>query len=118
MEKYGEAPEPKPLEPIMSILMPPSYFNEDLITKEFANLAYDLWNKDTKLTAIDLPLSACCFTIAEIENLMNVKRSWHTIHNDFIHNLDWGMSVAMLSGNYTSLDLQHFFTKMEQHKDP
>eukprot|EP00957_Ditylum_brightwellii_P036872 2792367-Ditylum_brightwellii.AAC.2 len=48
---------------------------------------------------------------------MNVKRLGHTIHSDFIHNLDWGISVAMISGNCTSLDSQHFFTEMERHKD-
>eukprot|EP00957_Ditylum_brightwellii_P080225 6101764-Ditylum_brightwellii.AAC.1 len=38
---------------------------------------------------------------------MNVKQSGHATHNNFIHNLDWGTSVAMISGNCTSLDLQH-----------
>eukprot|EP00957_Ditylum_brightwellii_P192781 14678864-Ditylum_brightwellii.AAC.1 len=49
---------------------------------------------------------------------MNTKQSGHSIHDNFIHNLDWGASVAMLSGNCTSLDSQHFFTKMKQHEDP
>eukprot|EP00957_Ditylum_brightwellii_P042017 3181338-Ditylum_brightwellii.AAC.1 len=94
------------------------YFNNKFITNKTVNLAYDLWDADTKLAAINLPSSTCCFTVDKIGNHMNVKQSGHATHNNFIHNLDWGTSMAMISGNYTYFDLQCFFTEMERHDDP
>eukprot|EP00957_Ditylum_brightwellii_P000751 59028-Ditylum_brightwellii.AAC.1 len=37
---------------------------------------------------------------------------------DLVQGLDWKQSVSLLTQSSTSLEVQHFFSAMEQYQDP
>ena len=57
-------------------------------------------------------------TVDESEGALCQKYNGYDRHNEFLQNLDWKDSIAVLARDTTSFQTQQFFTAIEHHQDP